>query len=1554
MTHKNVEDAYPLSPMQEGMLFTILLEGGERIYVGRLICRLKSLDAAVFESAWQWAVDRHSVLRSAFVWEQKKPIQVVGRNVGLPMVQEDWRQVPPGELESKLADRRSSERARGFKLSKAPLLRLVLLRLDRDTHHFILTHHHMLMDGWSMALVLKEVLTAYRGLCRGEEPRFEPSRPYRDYIAWLQQQDLAQAESYWRQELRGFTAPPPLGADRMSAAAPTGQDAAASAGQVRLLIERTRMSEAATVALRSLAKEYQFTLSTVVRGAWALLLSRYSGKEDVLFGTVFSGRPPELQGIESMVGVFINTLPVRVRIPPAARLFSWLGQLQAQQAELRQYEYTPLAQIQQWSEMTPGTPLFESFLVFENYPVDQALAEKAGDLEISDVEGVEEVDFPLNAGATLISEVALQLTIGGDPNRFDRPAVRRVLNHLKVLLEEIARAPDRSLRELSVLAGAERHQLLVEWNDARVEQGENRRIQQLPIAARFELQVERSPEAIAVRLEDRRLTYSELNARSNRLARHLQSLGVGPEVPIGICMAASVEAIVAILGVLKAGGAYVPVDPAYPAERLAWMLEDAGVAVVLTLKSLGKELLADRAPVVYLDTDAEALDQHSDRNPANDVVLDHLAYTLYTSGSTGKPKGVCCSHRGVLNLLADFERRQPIAPGMGCTLWTRLSFDVSVYEVFSALLAGGRLEIVPERIRADGEAFAEWLHRQQMASAYLPAFALDDIVAWLEENPSGLDLRRVLVGVEPIPEPLLATLAERVPGLVIINGYGPTEATSCTALFDVDPGRAGSGKTPIGRPVANAAIYLLDKNLQPVPAGVLGDLHASGVGLARGYLHSPALTAERFIPDPWSHEPGGRLYRTGDLARRLADGNIEFVGRVDHQLKVRGFRIEPGEIEAALGEHPQVKEAVAVVREDRPGNKLLVAYFGAEKPEAALTDELRELLDRKLPEHMVPTVLVGLKALPRTPAGKVDRRALPAPESPKSMLEDPLAAPRDLVEEAVLATWKEVLGVEQIRPDDNFFDLGGHSLLATRAVARIQKLFQVELSQHDVFHAPTLAEFVARVEQEMTAGQAVETRAIEPVPRDQELPLSFAQQRLWFVDQLEPGSTAYNMVIAVRLKGRLNIPALERCVSEVLRRHEALRTTFDDSGEQPVQVIASPRPMRLQVEDIAGADEQEIERLANEESQRPFDLAVGPLFRMRLLQILPEDHVALVAMHHIVSDGWSMGILTREVATLYEAFANDEPSPLAELPIQYADFAYWQRQWLQGEVLERQLDFWKRHLGGGMPEFELATDRPRPAAPTNRGAWRSLPLGPELARAVSALSRRENATPFMTLLAAFSILLARRAGSDQAVVGMPIANRNRAETEGLIGYFINILPLRVDLSGAPTFRQLVGRVREVALGAFRHQDMPLEKLVEELRPERSQESGPLIQVTFGVQNAPLGALNLPGLEWSPVPLEHALTRFDLTVWVWERDDSLGVTWTVNTDLFEPESIASMHEQFEILLGNIVREPDLEVEALELRTEAELEQEAFQKVAREKLTHRRLMDVKPKKVEVPQL
>ena len=1033
------------------MLFHTLLAPGSGVYLQQRSCTLHGpLDLAQFRKAWERVIKRHAVLRTAFSWEHRaEPFQVVYRQVAFPWEQHDWRGLAEPEQAEQLETLLARDRQQGFDLARAPLTRLILIQLADDVHQFIWSHHHLLLDGWSLGLVLQEVLTDYEALCRGQVPDQGGRRPYADYIAWLGRQDVTQAETFWRQTLKGFTTPTPLGVDRVYVS------------QVRpFAFEELLIGPATLETLRTLAKQSQLTLNTFVQGAWALLLSCYSGETDVLFGATVSGRGLALTGIDSMVGLFINTVPVRIEVDRQNSLTPWLKQLQSQQFALQQYEHSALTQIHGWSEVPRGLPLFESVVVFENAPFDTGLWNSKKELRVEDDRYDEQTNYALTVVA--MAERSMLLRIIYDCRRFDAATIKRMLGHLEVLLTGMAEQPDRRIADLSLLGHSEREQLLLNWNNTRTNFPDTRCVHE-----RFEEQAACTPDAIAVIFEDEQLTYDELNLRANRLAHHLKTLGAGCETLVVVCMERSVEMVVALFAILKAGAAYVPLEPSYPSRRLASMLEELQAPILLTQQKFVASLpRRDDQQVICLDTDWSSLVEGPCDNPSSGVGAENLAYVIYTSGSTGRPKGAMNTHGALCNRLLWMQDAYRLTNADRVLQKTPFSFDVSVWEFFWPLMTGACLVVA----RPDGHKDSAYLKELIAAREVTTVHFVPSMLRMFLDEP-GLETCRSLRQVIASGEELTVELQEHFFANLdarLHNLYGPTEAAIDVTFWECRP-ESYQRLVPIGRPIANTRIYLVDKELRPVPVGVAGELYIGGVAPARGYLRQPALTAEKFIPDPFSERPGARLYRTGDLARFRHDGNIEFLGRNDNQVKIRGFRIELGEIEARLRQHDAVREAVLRLVDCGSGEKRLVAYVEVDHVETS-RDELRRFLKLTLPDHMLPQAFVMLEKLPLTANGKIDRAALPNPNVGDSESEVAFVGPRTSIEEAIVRIWSEALGIERVGVYDNFFELGGHSLLALRVLSRIRNEFEIELQLRSIVDAPTPAELAMVVIQHLAQG----------------------------------------------------------------------------------------------------------------------------------------------------------------------------------------------------------------------------------------------------------------------------------------------------------------------------------------------------------------------------------------------------------------------------------------------------------------------------------------------------
>ncbi|HEX7333073.1 MAG TPA: amino acid adenylation domain-containing protein [Pyrinomonadaceae bacterium] len=1528
MNLNNIEDIYRLSPMQQGMLFHTIYASGSNVYFTQFCCTLKGqLDVQHLERAWQQTVNRHPTLRTSFMWEGlDEPVQVVSRQVNMPLTQHDWRALSETEQRERLEEFIRTDRQRGFELSKAPLMRLALFQLSDDTFHLVWSCHHILMDGWSLGLLIREVFVFYEAARYEQQPALDPVRPYRDYIAWLQRQSMTDAEAYWRKTLKDFTAPTPLATDRPGTLAPDAESVFDE--------QRAVLSTETTAALQSLARQHQLTLNTIVQGAWAVLLNRYSGSDDVVFGATVSGRPPELEGVETIIGLFINTLPVRVRVMPEESLLSWLKRLQEQQVEMRQYEFSPLVQVQQWSDVPRGLPLFESILAFENFPTGGPTANRKPTLERSEGRVIERNNYPIALVVSSGSE--LYLRISYDCARFNAETITRTLDHLRSVLERISQGLEQNLSALSPLTEAERHRFVVEWNQTAAEYPKETCIHTL-----FEQQVEETPEAFAAEFEGEQLTYAELNARANQLAHHLRSLGVAPGVRVGLCLEHSLETLIALLGTLKAGGVYVPLEPAHPKAKLAFVLTDAAIPVLLTQERLVERLPETGAKIICLDSGWSEIAGASVENPRDVVKAIDTAYVIYTSGSTGQPKGVKIQHAALTNYIWWARDVYLQNEKLDFPLYSSLAFDLTITSIYTPLITGNKVVVY------------------RNANRELPLFAVmrDNKVGVLKLTPSHLsmikendnsrsNIKRLIVGGEAFESKLAGEIHRSFGGRVeIFNEYGPTEATVGCMIHKFDPERDTRLMVPIGIPAANTQIYVLDEQLNPVAENVVGELYIAGDGLTEGYLNREELTRERCIENPFT--PGKRMYKSGDLARRLPDGGLELLGRRDDQVKFHGHRVELNEIRSNLNKHPQVRDSIAVVTKDKNGNDVMIAYYvSRQELEAA---QLRSFLAEHIVEETIPNIFAHLRKLPLTLNGKVNLQALPTLAEIKQTQHRVFDAPRTDIEKILAGIWAHALNVEQVGAHDNFFELGGHSLIATQLISRVREAFGIDVQLSALFESPTVAGLAAKIEAIRSAERHVTTPPIERVSRDGEMPLSYAQERLWFLDQLNPGNTSYNIHKSIRLHGQLDIGALEQTLTEIVRRHESLRTSFPARNGTPVQVVAPAQPFKLEVVELESfaPDERELRahQLATEEGSRPFDLSRDPMLRARVLRLGADEHVLLFTMHHIVSDAWSMGVLVREVTALYQAISNGQSPALPELPIQYADFAHWQRGWLQGEVGETHLRYWTGQLARLPRMLEFPTDHPRPPVQSYHGAFHAQTFSKEMTGALKALSNKQGVTLFMTLLSAYHIVLGHYSNRDEIPIGIDVANRNRVETEGLIGLFVNQVVLLIDRSGDLCFREFLERVRELSLAGYAHQDLPFDRLVEALNPERVLSHNPLFQVMFGFQNTSTSTLELPGLKLSGADVGGERSVFELSLYMVEKEQGLIGTWAYRTSLFESSTIVRFAEYFELLLNRIVNDTEVSLKALrELLVNADREREQAKLEKFKEARRRRLKNV----------
>ncbi len=1435
--------------------------------------------------ALEAAVRRHEILRTRFVLRPglNVPLQVIlpeqavsPELFSLSLVGDDSDYNRDGNLLGAVP-------ADAFELEAGRLIHATLRGKPGCNHTLTLTVPAVCADAVSLKTIARDLADSYTT----PDGELKPVVQYADVVEYFESILASEFGAIGRQYWHSLIVA--AGEARLKSR-PCVQDMT----RFRPSVVRRRMPGAVLERARRTSIRTDLLLLT----CWHMLVSRIGQRDKMVIGYEVNGRAaPEL---EDCVGLFATYIPIELESPPektfaqalqttietVQEAIEWQGAFKwpnEQGFHFAAFSYNDADWFFEAEDV-----IFRCTgvrLCSERYCIKLSCTKRAGDLD---------------------------LEFWYDPTVYTEEEMEQRASQLLTLVESVVESPHDAIHSFNMIDENERRRLVRLLNESACP------FPPTSIERSFEQQVERTADAVAIEHGGDYISYSALNDRANRLARHLSANGAGPEARVALCLKRGPEAVVAMLAALKAGAAYVPMDPAYPRERLAFILEDADVKILITNRVLVEQFSTSGVTVVCVDNDWAASSFESYAPVANPEA-ENAAYILFTSGSTGRPKGVVITRSGLLNYLNWAGAEYQFGEGMRTPLHSSLSFDLTVTSIWPPLLTGGCVVIIDDDAGIDGMVSEESGYNQYQIIKITPSH-LRVLEALTEGRPDASLSRGLVIGGEALTWSDLEYWRRKAPATRLINEYGPTETVVGCCVFEAPNEGEFSGPVPIGRPIANTQAYVLDEWGGLAPAGMTGELHIGGAGLARGYWNQPALTAERFTPDGLSGEAGGRLYRTGDQVRWRADGELEYLGRLDGQVKVRGYRIELGEIEAALLQHEAVKQCAVCVREGDGAEKRLVAYLVAsEEPADA---ELRRYLGSKLPEYMTPSAFVRLSQLPLTSNGKVDRKALPAPADTQDSKDGEVA--RTPVEEIVAGIWGDVLRVEQVARDQNFFELGGHSLLATQVVSRVREAFGVELGLRALFEHPTVAALADAIELERRRGRQVEA-SIVAIRREAQakLPLSYAQQRLWFMQQLEPGTAAYNISMAIRLEGDFDVGALRSSLQDVVARHEALRTRFELQAGQPVQVIDEPTDVDLAVRDLRevaeGEREEQARLMADREAARPFDLERGPVWRAHVFQLGAQDHVLLLCIHHVACDGWSMGILVKELTTLYEEHKGGRKADLPRLSIQYADFAVWQREWLREETLEQQLDYWRRQFAG-MRMLDLPADRPRSIARTHRGSSAEFKISSELAGSLRSLSRQEGVTLFMTLLAAFQVVLGRHTGQDNVVVGTDVANRNRMETEGLIGFFVNQLALRTDLSGNPSFRELLRRVRETTLGAYAHQDLPFDKVVEELQPDRSPGKTPIFQVLFVLEAARPEVQQSSDLIVKPFPLKTSTLKFDWAVIAHEMKDGIEATWRYNPDLFDPSTIQQNCLRFHTLLEKVAASPNARLGELNSKTD----------------------------------
>jgi amino acid adenylation domain-containing protein len=1513
----------PLSAAQRSRWFLYQLDPATRgaHNIGFAARVTGSLDAGSLSLALHALAKRHPMLRGRFRTLDGEPQQCVDDNVSLVVTEESV----PAHQEEQLRQQVRAAFARPFDLNVGPLLHAHLYHISETETVMLLVFDHLICDGWSFWQIMKELgeqlATITDGSVHGITDQPE-SASYLDFVAtqrdWLASPEALRQMAYWDTALSGQLPVLQFAADLPGPAPASGEQGHYSFHLAPSLVQE----------LHALAGRQAATLYSVLLCAYQILLSFYTSQDEIIVGSPMAGRVDERWN--RTVGDFVNPIALRVSIDRSATVREMLKAVRniaLRGMKNQEYPFSHLVERMHGTREAGVHPIFQTMFTLQRAQEASNLAQLWNDARSSDIQWGNRIlrSFPLHQSGgvrsmplsleALESEGSIRCDFKFDSGRFDESTIAEISRSFIRLLSYIAADENQCVKDFPLLDTQQRQQLLVDFNDTAADFPHDHLVHQL-----FEAQAAAQPDAVAVVCQDQRLTYSQLNRRANQLAHHLLAVGVRPDDRVAICLERSVDMIVGMMGILKAGAAYLPLDPANPADRLQFMIADGRPVALLTQAALRICVPEVALPVVLLDADSDIIGMQADSDPDSaeqGLNAGHLAYVIYTSGSTGMPKGVMIEHRSVVRLavnngFAGLGSHDRVA---NCA---SPAFDATTWEIWGALLNGAAVVVVPQDLLLDPSRFGAYLTAHTVSALLLTTGLFHQYASTLVAAFGGL--RFLLTGGDALdPHVVRRVLAAPHRPQHLVNAYGPTECTTVASCHQIESLHAEATGVPIGRPIANTQIYILDPYLQPVPLGVTGELYLGGAGVARGYLNRPELTAERFLADSFSGVTNARMYRTGDLGRWLPDGTIEYQGRNDFQVKIRGFRIELGEIEARLAACAGVREAVVLAREDVAGDKRLVAYLVAQDGVTLDTAALRTALAEVLADYMIPSAFVTLDSMPLMANGKLDRRALPAP-SQSALVTREYVAPIGATEQALAEIWQDLLGVPRVGRHDHFFELGGHSLLAMQMVSRLRQRLDVELPLRALFTQPTLAGLAAVVDQ---AGQST-LAAIAPADRNNDLPLSWAQQRLWFLDQLDHAAgAAYHMPAALRLTGALDRDALRATLDRIVARHEGLRTTFAAGASGPVQVIAPAGcGFALAEHDLRGLEQPEREQALAElraaEAAAPFGLAAGPLIRGQLVRLADDEHILLVTQHHIISDGWSVGVLVKEMSVLYAAFSQGQPDPLPPLAIQYADYAIWQRQWLQGDTLHRQIDFWRTHLEGAPALLELPADRPRPAVQSHAGGSVALTIPAELAAGLRSLAQRHGATLFMTLLGGWSILLARMSGQDDVVIGTPVANRQRTEIEALIGFFVNTLGLRVQLGEDPSVAQLLAQVKASTVAAYSHQDLPFEQVVEALRPPRSMSYSPIFQVMLSLNNVPTGGgLSLPGLTLAPVESSQHTTHFDLSLSLSDQGEAIGGTLEYASDLFERGTIERLAGHFQQVLAAMVADEQQRVSALPL-------------------------------------
>ncbi|WP_416654229.1 non-ribosomal peptide synthase/polyketide synthase [Bacillus amyloliquefaciens] len=1489
-----IENVYPLTPMQKGMLFHSLLDEDSHSYFEQASFDLQGeLKIDWFKASLERLFEKYAVLRTRFYsgWDDT-PLQIVYKTQKPQIHFADLRDKEEHRREDEIAAYQKEDKEKGFDLARGPLMRIAIFRMEDRKYHLIWSFHHIVMDGWCLSLITKEVFEHYSALQESRETELSSAAPYSDYIEWLDLQDHGAAKRYWSEYLDGYK------------------------GETRLLHKRTQLEQKEyayanvicefdreqTKRLQQFANQHQVTLNSLIQTVWGILLQKYSGSADVVFGSVVSGRPAEIPGVEQMIGLFINTIPVRIRCDEDSSFADTMQMVQQKALASQAYDTYPLYEIQAQTDQKQN--LIDHIMIFENYPIGEQV-EEAGhhdtELNITNFHMQEHSHYDLNV--VVIPGEQLAVHFGFNENEYEKSDVERLRGHFEQLMQQVLQQPSVKIEDLELLSQQEKEHLLSDFQSGGMQYSREQTIHEM-----FEEQARRTPNQAAVVYEGKQLTYEELNRRANQLARTLQAKGVRADQLVGIMTERSLEMIVGILGVLKAGGAYLPIDPDSPPERIRYILSDSGVSVLLYRGNLQDNI---GCPGTCIDL----LEEHACHEKGNSLALSHqstqLAYAIYTSGTTGKPKGTLIEHRQVIHLIEGLDRQVYSAHEgeLNVAMLAPYYFDASVQQIYASLLLGHTLFIVPKEVVSDGTALCRYYRKHCIDITDGTPAHLKLLIA--AGDLQGVPLQHLLIGGEALSKTtvnkFMRLFGDHGAAPRITNVYGPTETCVDASLFHIecsaDAWIRSQIHVPIGKPLGSNRMYILDSKKRLQPAGVQGELYIAGDGVGRGYLNLPELTNEKFAADPFV--PTDRMYRTGDLARILPDGNIEFIGRIDHQVKIHGFRIELGEIESVMLTIPDIQEAAAIALEDADEEYYLCGYYSADKP--IQINELRESMARHLPGYMIPAHFVQLDQMPLTSNGKLNRQLLPAPVNKRDMGIE-YAPPRTSAEVQLTAIWQDVLGLEQVGIRDNFFDIGGHSLRATALLAKIQKQMHVQIPLRDVFRFPTIEQLARMITKTESTGYA----AIPAIEKRPYYPVSSAQKRLYILNSLEGGELSYNMLGLMAVEGTLDREKLQQAFLTLIQRHESLRTGFKMAGGEPVQYVLDHAAFEAE---WYQAEESDAD-LYIRQFIRPFRLEEPPLLRVGLIELQPDRGILMFDMHHIISDGTSMNVLIKEFIRIYEG------ETLPPLRIQYKDYAVWQTGEARLKEIQNQEAYWSELYSGDVPVLHLPTDYIRPSARDFAGATMHFTLDKQKSAGLKQLASQTESTLYMVLLASYTLLLSKYSGQEDIIVGSPIAGRPHADLEPIIGMFVNTLAMRNYPEKGKTFSQYLSEVKENALKAYEHQDYPFEALIDQLNITRDLSRNPLFDTMFVLQNTEQEQLEIKDVSFKPYPNEHTMAKFDLTLTAVEEESGIHFTMEYLTALFKPKTIERMMGHFVQLIDSIIKQPEAELARLNMMSRKE--------------------------------